>query len=90
MDLKKIAYGIIVIGITLFFLPQKVTVNMSDEQVMAWQGTGLSSEGTFFLKTGNIQGGDGFGHILEVWNTDSIPMNATAENIRPRLGYFPL
>ena len=81
MDLKKVSYGIIVLGIILVVLPQKVTINMADEQVTAWSGTGLSSEGTFYLKTGNVQGGDGFGHTLEVWNTDGIGMNATAENI---------
>ena len=81
MDLKKISYGIIIVGIVLFFLPQRVTINLADEQVTVWQGTGLSSDGSFFLKTGNIQGGDGFGHTLEVWNTEGVLMNATAENI---------
>ena len=81
MDLKKISYGIILIGLVLVFLPQRVSINLADEQVTAWQGTGLSSDGSFFLKTGNIQGGDGFGHTLEVWNTEGVSMNATAENI---------
>ncbi len=81
MDLKKISYGIILVGIVLVFLPQKVTINLADEQVTAWSGAGMSSEGTFFLKTGNIEGGDGFGHTLEVWNTEGITMNATAENM---------
>ena len=81
MDLKKISYGIILVGIILVFLPQRVTINLSDEQVTAWSGAGMSSEGTFSLKTGSIEGGDGFGHTLKVWNTEGITMNATAENI---------
>ncbi len=81
MDLKKIAYGIILVGIILVFLPQRVTINLADEQVTAWSGAGMSSQGTFSLKTGTIEGGDGFGHTLEVWNTDGIAMNASAENI---------
>ena len=81
MDLKKISYGIILLGIVLVFLPQKVTINLADEQVTAWSGTGMSSGGEFFLTTGTIQGGDGFGHTLEVWNTEGIAMNATAENV---------
>lgn len=89
MDLKKISYGIILVGIVLVFLPQRVTINLADEQVTAWQGTGLSSEGMFSLKTGNVQGGEGFGHTMEVWNTENIAMNATAENILdPSSGIF--
>ncbi len=80
MDLKKVSYGIILVGILLVFLPQKVTINLADEQVTAWSGAGMSSEGTFSLMTGNIEGGDGFGHTLEVWNTEGIAMNASAVN----------
>lgn len=81
MDLKKISYGIILVGIILVFIPQKVAINLADEQVTAWSGAGMASEGAFSLKTGSVQGGEGFGHTLEVWNTEGIAMNATAENI---------
>ncbi len=41
---------------------------------------GVSSGGEFVLTTGVTEGGEGFGHTLEVWNNEDIPMNGTATN----------
>ncbi len=41
MNLRKISMVVILVGVILFFAPQKVTVNMGDEQVIAWEGGGV-------------------------------------------------
>ena len=81
MDLKKVSYGIIIFGLVLIIIPQKVSVSYADEQVLLWTDTITVSAGTFNIQTGSLDDGDGFGHTLKLWNSGGFEMNASAENI---------
>lgn len=80
MDVKKISYGIIIVGLILFVFPQRVTVNVGDEQVILWEGSVPAANGEFIMVTDTVDAGESHDLLFELWNDANAPMNATAEN----------